>query len=231
MTTLIKIFRFLKDKISKFYKRKIKKDRFLVELNQWYIDKGDDTLRYDYPLTTDSIVMDVGGYKGEFAEKISKKFNCKVFIFEPVTKFLKTLNEKFKDNPKIDIVPCGLGGSNKSLQVSILDDASSAFKPNKSEVEEIKIKDVLTFFAEEEIERVDLLKINIEGGEYELLKRILEKGLQKNIANFQIQFHDFFHDAKDMRAQIRAELEKTHSLTYDYYFVWENWKLREDDNS
>ena len=38
-------------------------------------------------------------------------------------------------------------------------------------------------------DHVDLIKINIEGGEYELLEAILDNNLAKAFDNLQIQFH------------------------------------------
>ena len=48
--------------------------------------------------------------------------------------------------------------------------------------------------------KIDLLKINIEGGEYEVLENLIENDLIKNIDNIQIQFHDFvFSRRKEKR--------------------------------
>ena len=71
------------------------------------------------------------------------------------------------------------------------------------------------------------MKINIEGGEYDLLEHFLESGFIKNINNIQIQFHDFIPNAEERMKKIQYELEKTHSLTYQYPFVWENWQRKQ----
>ena len=63
-----------------FYAFYIEKDRTIVERTKWYRDKGDENLRLEYNLYEDSIVFDVGGYVGDFAEKISKKFGCKIYL-------------------------------------------------------------------------------------------------------------------------------------------------------
>lgn len=57
---------------------------FQREVRRWFRDKGDSTLRLDYPLDAESIVLDVGGYKGDFTALIHEKFNCRVFVFEPL---------------------------------------------------------------------------------------------------------------------------------------------------
>jgi hypothetical protein len=70
------------------------------------------------------------------------------------------------------------------------------------------------------------MKINIEGGEYSLLQRMIEKEITGICNNIQVQFHNCFQNAPEMRMNIREVLNKTHFLTYDYYFVWENWEKR-----
>ena len=70
------------------------------------------------------------------------------------------------------------------------------------------------------------MKINIEGGEFDLLDQLIKSKLVTRIDNIQVQFHNFFDNSKDRREGIRKQLKQTHYLTYDYYFVWENWKLK-----
>ena len=46
--------------------------------------------------------------------------------------------------------------------------------------------------------------------------------------NLQIQFHDFIIDnAEERMKNIQNKLSKTHEITYQYNFVWENWKIKE----
>ena len=69
------------------------------------------------------------------------------------------------------------------------------------------------------------MKINIEGAEYDLLDSLISKNNHSIVQNLQIQFHDFvFSDVKERMFKIHSELCKSHSLSYQYEFVWENWK-------
>ena len=53
------------------------------EFQRWFADNGDRTHRLNYDLNSNSVVFDVGGYKGDFAfsiyEKLIKKIFCKQF--------------------------------------------------------------------------------------------------------------------------------------------------------
>ena len=71
------------------------------------------------------------------------------------------------------------------------------------------------------------MKINIEGGEYDLLEALLSGDAIKLIKNIQVQFHDFLiNDAKEKMTKLQEKLALTHDLTYQYEFVWENWKVK-----
>lgn len=95
-----------------------------------------------------------------------------------------------------------------------------------SENRVIKLVKAADFLKENNIKTIDLMKINIEGGEYALLEHLIEAGHIKEIKNIQIQFHDFVPDADKRMCKIQSGLEETHFLTYQYRFVWENWRLR-----
>lgn len=74
------------------------------------------------------------------------------------------------------------------------------------------------------IKNINLLKINIEGGEYDLLEHIIQHNLQEKIENIQVQFHKNIDDSECRRKNIQQLLKKTHVLTYNYDFIWENWQ-------
>jgi hypothetical protein len=96
-----------------------------------------------------------------------------------------------------------------------------------SEIFEISLVSILDFIKEHNIHTVDLLKLNIEGGEYSLLESVIKDGNIKVFKNIQVQFHDFVIDNARVRMRnIQRELAKTHQLTYQFEFVWENWQLK-----
>jgi hypothetical protein len=72
------------------------------------------------------------------------------------------------------------------------------------------------------------MKINIEGGEYDLLDAMLSAGLADRVEAFQIQFHDFVDRADERMADIQRRLSVTHRAAYQFPYVWESW-LRRDD--
>lgn len=227
--TLYKNLLALVIKFKNFLKRprltireKILKERVVP----WLKANGDRTLRLNYDLLNkDSLVFDIGGYVGDWSKNIFSKYACNIFIFEPVKSFSQDISTRFKNNNAIRVFNFGLGNRNKSSYISLNGDASSTLKDGRNK-EKIEIKNISEFITDNNISTIDLMKINIEGGEYDLLESLIDNNLIKNIKNIQVQFHDFFPGDKERMENIQTALKETHSITYQYLFVWENWKLK-----
>lgn len=223
----MKFFRKVYLKFKWFFAVFIFRDKFLLAAHNWFKDQGDSTHRKLYPLDKNSIVFDVGGYKGEFAEDIYDRYGCSIYVFEPVKDFYNEIIEKFIGNSKVHVYDFGLADEDSVLEICLADDGSSIYDDKNDKYEQIYLKSFLSFCKENHIEHIDLLKINIEGGEFPLLFALLDSPILSKIKNLQIQFHLFVNDAEEMRDEIRSRLIKTHHITYDYYFIWENWELNE----
>ena len=203
------------------------------EVIRWVADDGDDTLRVNYNLNKDSIVFDVGSYVGTWSIQIYGRYACNIHAFEPVDRYYaKHYGKQFRlDNVKIN--KTGLGASTRDMWMVDTGDASNMYSVgSQMDVEQefaCPIMDVMEYIEKEKIDHIDLMKINIEGGEYELLPRLIETGWIKNIKNVQVQFHHFIDPANAMAKmnKIRMELAKTHTQTYHYEWIWENWELKE----
>ncbi|MBI3807276.1 MAG: FkbM family methyltransferase [Nitrospirae bacterium] len=225
MTGIDELFPRLGRRLFVFYKTYIERDQFYVALARWHRVNGDATLRLDYPLSETSIVLDVGGYEGNWCAQIATRFNPNIFVLEPVPSHYKALAERFASNPRVKVYNFGLSGKSETQTLSVLADGSSVFRAGANQIR-VELVDICAFIERTQIDEIDLIKINIEGGEYPLLARMLETGVVKKCKDIQIQFHDFVPDAELLRQRITQQLEKTHDRTYDYFFIWENWRRR-----
>ena len=190
----------------------------------WREIQGDKTLRLDYDLNEDSVVFDLGGYEGQWSSNIFSKYCCFIHCFEPAEGFAKDVEKRFSKNHKVKVHQFGLSNVNKEEYISNNADSSSIFRGEAKE--KIRLVKATDFMKENHISKIELMKINIEGGEYDLLEHLIETGFIKNIMSLQIQFHDFILNARERMESIQKRLEKTHKLSYQYEFVWENWKLK-----
>ena len=191
-------------------------------VQKWFADGGDNHFRYDYQLSEESTVFDVGSYYGKWAKKIYDLYRCSIYAFEPVKAFF----QQASSDPQYKSIfwfNFGLGDRNIELDIGLSADGSSIYNTEglKERIEIKRFSDVIEKF---NLTSIDLLKINIEGGEYDLLDHILDKDLQTTIKDIQVQFHINVPNFVKRRELIRVRLAKTHFLTYDYPFVWENWR-------
>ena len=192
----------------------------------WFRDKGDSTHRQSYDLDESSVVFDLGGYEGQWASDIFSRYCCTVHIFEPVEAYAENIQKRFDRNGQINVHSFGLGSTNTEIHIGMGNDGSSAFK-QAVQTTLGKLVQAKEFFDLNGISEVHLMKINIEGGEYELLEHLLDTGLTTKIQNIQVQFHDFVPNAEARMKSIQNRLSITHDITYQYEFIWENWKLKE----
>lgn len=187
---------------------------------------GDKKFRFNYPLTPDSIVFDVGGFEGQWTSDLFAMYQPTIHVFEPVHAFAKEITTRFQHNNKIAVYPFGLSDTTTDASIAVIDNKSSVFLDTRDR-EIIHLVRISEFIRENNISHIDLIKINIEGGEYPLLEDLIGADLTKIIDNIQVQFHSFAPDAISRMQTIKQALVKTHTTTYSFPFVWENWKRNE----
>jgi len=204
----------------------------MPEFKRWFSDDGDTTRLLAHDLNKKSIVFEVGGYFGKFTDRIYSKFNCNVYVFEPVRSFYEKIEDRFRENNKVVVFNYGLSGKNTESVINIDNgNGENSTLYDRDIIENIKkekivLRKIEEVVSENNIEYIDLLNINIEGGEYDLLRHLTSSPAILKVKNIQVQFHDFIENAVPKRDAIRAKLFNTHTPTYNYDFVWENWKLR-----
>lgn len=220
------MFNKISNKFKQLYNLYLVKDPFAINAKKWFDDNGDDTLRLNYPLNQSSIVIDIGGYIGDYAEAINNKYGCQVLLFEPVPEFYDKCLKRFKDNPSISCYNYGLSSKTDTLEIELDANSSSFIKKNLGKNSQlVQVRSILEVFEELKLDQIDLIKINIEGGEYDLLPEIISSGIVKKVKYLQIQFHTFANNAVEYRLQILDLLSKTHHQMWNYEFIWESWEL------
>lgn len=193
------------------------------ELRRWYEDNEEFDKRLEYQLTSESVVIDLGGYDGQFASDIFSRYLAEIHVFEAIPEFAEKISRRFAANPKVRVYPCAIGNNARTDRMFLAGVGSSLFRRTDKWVS-VWVEDAADLFKVCNITHCDLMKVNIEGGEYEVLHRLIETGLVRKIDNLQIQFHNLGPDSAAQTKYIRAELSKTHRLTWQYMWVWENWK-------
>lgn len=193
----------------------------------WKAQKGEKKLRYEYDLPARPVVFDLGGFEGDWASEIAARYQAKVELFEPHPIFAQNIKQRFRGNLDINIHVFGLGAKDEKLKMGTDAESTSTFKTDsKGSTVEIDLKKAKDFITQGNFAQIDLIKINIEGGEYELLEHLIAEGLITRFKELQIQFHHFVPNATARMQAIQNQLAKTHELTYQFEFLWENWKIK-----
>lgn len=195
----------------------------MTHLEKWQIDDGNNTHNLNYNLNENSIVLDIGGYTGVWAEQMIEKYNPYVYILEPVKEYYNVLKYKFKYNNKVNILNVGVSTENKRDVIYINNDSSSTMVNNgyPITVDFFTLDTILKMW---NISHIDLVQINVEGAEYSLLNDFIETNIINSFDNIQIQFHENVEDYYYKRIDIQKKLiTNSFKLKYNYPFVWEAW--------
>jgi FkbM family methyltransferase len=198
---------------------------FRREVKRFFREKGRGTPGQYDGLTPASIAFDLGGYKGEWTRHMRETYDCQVHVFEPHPAFAAAIAARFAGDPKVTAHACALGAAEGTMALSDSADASSAFSGDGPQVHGrvCAATDILAALGDADI---DATKINIEGGEYEILPHLIETGLINRFRTITVQFHNFTPQDADRRAAIRAALAATHDCVWNYEFVWEEWRRK-----
>lgn len=144
-------------------------------------------------------IFDVGANKGQFLQLLLDNLfvsDYKVFCFEPVKETFKVLEEKFGGIEKISLINKGL---DNSVNISkIFFDKPGSLRASKyrrdlrhlgldfSLSEDVQYTTLDQFCSSSGVDYIDLLKIDVEGNEYNVLK-----GAEKLLKNGQIKLITF----------------------------------------
>jgi FkbM family methyltransferase len=180
----------------------IKKTKKKINLKLWNIFYKVIFLKPCYVLvdnlSQDSVVVDFGtGNDADFSVLLIEKYGLKGFGFDPTRKHLDSLKkiENSLDG-KFKIHNLALSSESKSkifyeskenVSGSFMEDHTNIKNDtvNSYEVEVIKIGGLLKFL---NIEKIDLLKVDVEGEEYKVIPQI-KKDFFDKVDQFIVEFH------------------------------------------
>jgi len=143
---------------------------------------------------TTPIIFDVGAHKGETVSRYKELFpDSIIYCFEAFPENVKILRSRFSSDPSVHIVECAVSDSThkKTFYINENDATSSLLPRTKNERRyfsksagpshsiEVNSLALDEFILKNEIEHIDILKFDIQGGELMAL-RGAEKALQAN---------------------------------------------------
>lgn len=194
----------------------------------FFHDGGNERLFAGLPSNSAGVVLDVGGYQGSWTSEIIVRYGVRSIVFEPVPSFAEGIRSRFRYNDRVVVVEAGLAASQRRVPIFLDRDGSSVLRGEGLPCVDVQLLDVVTFFNELSDPIVDCMKINIEGGEYELLEAMISANLLERVRTLLIQFHNLGPGSQRDRLVEQRGLSLTHRCVFDYPFLWERWDRRDD---
>lgn len=156
-------------------------------------------------LGPDSIVLDLGANRGEFAQEITRRYGVSCLAVEPNSELAGSITPT--DRIRVRRLAIADRDGPVDLQVSDETEASSLYGVSIGahlRTEEVPGMSFSSLLVEEGLHQVDLAKVDIEGAEVPLFLATPADVL-KRVAQFNVEFHDFTGavSADQMRQVIR----------------------------
>ncbi len=175
-----------------------------------------------------SVVLDVGAFVGEWSDKVSRRYGSRIYAFEPNPTVLLALARRLADHPNVVRLDYGLGRADETANLTLAGPGSSLSTLDAQlDTAQVQVRDVVGVLAELGIAEIDLLKVNIEGAEYDLFDRLIETGWLPRIRLVSVQFHEWHPKAYRRRRAIRRVLARSHEEVWCYPWVWEFWRRKD----
>jgi FkbM family methyltransferase len=156
--------------------------------------------------------LDIGAYNGDSALSFYFTFSPKkIYAFEPQSRNFKILLENSKRISKNVISPIKKGVSNKIKTSNISNEFNTSKLTKNKKFEEIEIITIDNFVFKNQIKKIDLIKMDIEGEETNALL-----GAKKTIIKYKPTLTiSIYHNPQDF-FEIKSYLEK---LVPEYKFI------------
>ncbi len=141
-------------------------------------------------LRQDAVVMDVGANMGDFA--IQAAALCplgRVYAIEPVSEYISLLetNKTLNRLSNIEIIQVALGDHEGEIRLSIAGSESGAYFNGTTNTETARLTTLPQLMRECGLERIDLLKMDCEGSEWDILPAARE--VLTRIRQICMEFH------------------------------------------
>lgn len=170
-------------------------------------------------------ILVLGGYLGASISEWRRRFDCDVIAFEPIPEYAQQLRLEFRADEKVLIEEFAVSAHEGTVELGIEGETTGRYSNSQAKLN-VASKDISKVVSEAG-GSLKVLEMNIEGGEYDNLERLIQTRLISNIPTLLVQFHRYSLKEELRRAQIRSELEKTHNCVFEFLWVWERWDRKE----
>ncbi len=201
-------------------------------------------------------IIDIGAHKGETVDLLLNNFKInKIYAFEPNKNLFSVLKKKFDKNNNVMMYNMGIGQKKEYKNLNIMVDSSSStfnninrksnyfkrkqrifnfffknleFIRSQQQIEVNKLSNIIDI---QNINKVDLLKIDTEGYEYNVLKGIKNEDFKKIkfiyfehhydlMINKEYKYSDIHFFLKNKNFSLKYKLKMNFRKSFEY--IYEN---------
>jgi len=204
---------------NEWFKRTVEKEIFIDDVYQKFfkVEEGD-------------IVFDVGSSVGPFTHLIKEQNPEKVYCFEPHPELFKDLVENVQDT-NIICTNKAIGPEDGSLTTCGMFNQDLVYASEDENRSTIPSVNFINFVKENKITRIDFLKSDCEGGEYDIFNDENMDWIRKNVRKVAGEWHLDTPDNKEKFRKFRdtylREFPKHEIYSVDYvdmkWALWDDW--------
>lgn len=171
-------------------------NRFYENRNHDLYSNGELTIIKKISSLNPKFIIDGGANIGKYSTYLSKYCNdSKILAFEPVPATFKLLQSSMKSNKNVEVFCLGLYSEKITKQINLF---PSNTHSSLVKIEGLNYKSISTieislisgdeFLSEQKIKKIDFLKLDLEGAEYDALIGLKDSLKNRNIRLIQFEF-------------------------------------------
>lgn len=183
-------------------------------LRSLHVPKQYDYLFYNMP--EDALCIDGGGNAGKFTDLVLFCGGQSV-IFEPNPFLIKLMKRKYREDKRVDIEAVAMGTEKETVKFNFgdfTDQSGSVIKNttnsgNETSVQSIDFTKTLRKIYKQNGKKIYLCKIDIEGAEFDVLRKMIEENVCGLCEHIVVETHArYFSDGKEKVKELEALLKE-----------------------
>lgn len=178
-----------------------------------------DKRALEWDISAESVVYEVGAYQGRWALQMARRYNPQLYCFEPqewAARVCCAVLEPYT----AQVFQFGLGDRDARLPMARYGTDGCEMGVGGDVFG--RIRDIVAVVRELKTPDIDLMLINIEGGEFALLPHMLRNGIIPR--QLMVQFHDYGNPQPQIEA--RKLLAEQYVALWDYGTVLSAWRRK-----
>lgn len=167
-----------------------------IQLNSWFMDQVYDEIfvhdvyQMHFPVEPGDLVVDIGASVGPFPWKIDQQQAGHIYCLEPEPALFKTLSQNARHlKTPVTLINSAMGKTTGNGAVSGMFDATKSDISDGTDLKSVHVLSFTGLLAQHQIKHIDFLKLDCEGGEYDVFNDENFEWITQNVRKIAGEFH------------------------------------------